>query len=192
VETGAICTAAPARQSGSRRKYPSKERKAGFWRAFAIRRRSLNSQIGEFAGCFGKSLRLLPRIFPFSGDFHWRPGSISTACGMQQSHSRFSLIPTEPRGRTPVLNCRLRAAVRGGRSETIAPSIASRLDGSILEAIAKRPSPLRYWDPLAITQRSIQLIATSHAAIWIDASEHVGAQDVSLIEIEPDRTLYCC
>ena len=38
--------------------------------------RSLNSQIGELAGCFGKSLRLLPRIFPFSGDFHWRPGSI--------------------------------------------------------------------------------------------------------------------
>jgi hypothetical protein len=30
METGAISTASPARQSGNRRKYPSKERKAPF------------------------------------------------------------------------------------------------------------------------------------------------------------------
>jgi hypothetical protein len=30
------------------------------------------------------------------------------------------------------------------------------------------------------------------AAVWIDATGHVGAQDVASIENEPDRIVYCC
>jgi hypothetical protein len=41
---------APARQSRGGTCHPSKGRKARCWRAFAIRHRSLNSQIGELAG----------------------------------------------------------------------------------------------------------------------------------------------
>src|SRR5258708_38914288 len=36
------------------------------------------------------------------------------------------------------------------------------------------------------------LRAAGVAAVWIDASGHVGAQDVASIENEPDRTVYCC
>jgi hypothetical protein len=67
VETGAISTASPARQSRGQRCSSSMRRKARCWRAFAVRRRSLNSQVGELAGQFGNSLRRLPRIFPFWG-----------------------------------------------------------------------------------------------------------------------------
>jgi hypothetical protein len=28
--------------------------------------------------------------------------------------------------------------------------------------------------------------------VWIDATGHVGAQDVAVIENEPDRIVYCC
>ena len=48
---------APARHSRGRTCHPSKGRKARCWRPFAIRRRSLNSQIGKLACHFGKSLR---------------------------------------------------------------------------------------------------------------------------------------
>jgi hypothetical protein len=36
------------------------------------------------------------------------------------------------------------------------------------------------------------LRAAGVAAVWIDASGHVGAQDVASIENEPDRIVYCC
>jgi hypothetical protein len=90
VETGAISTASPAKHFPKQEVTPSNERKARCWRAFVIRHRSLNSQIGELAGRSEKSLRRLPRIFPFSGDFHRRLGSISTACGWRESISSAS------------------------------------------------------------------------------------------------------
>jgi hypothetical protein len=34
--------------------------------------------------------------------------------------------------------------------------------------------------------------AAGVAAVWIDAEGHVGAQDVASIEIDQDRTAYCC
>jgi hypothetical protein len=58
---------------------PDTGRKARRWRAFAIRCRSLDSQIRKVRGQFGESLRTLPRIFPFSGDWRRRQGSITTA-----------------------------------------------------------------------------------------------------------------
>jgi hypothetical protein len=36
------------------------------------------------------------------------------------------------------------------------------------------------------------LRAAGVAAVWIDATGHVGAQDVASIEHEPDRVIYCC
>jgi hypothetical protein len=36
------------------------------------------------------------------------------------------------------------------------------------------------------------LRAAGVAAVWIDASGHVGAQDVASIENEPGRVVYCC
>lgn len=36
------------------------------------------------------------------------------------------------------------------------------------------------------------LRAAGVAAVWIDAAGHVGAQDVAGIEVDPDRTVYCC
>jgi hypothetical protein len=36
------------------------------------------------------------------------------------------------------------------------------------------------------------LRAAGVAAVWIDADGHVGAQDVASVEIDPDRTVYCC
>jgi len=36
------------------------------------------------------------------------------------------------------------------------------------------------------------LRAAGVAAVWIDATGHVGAQDVASIENEPGRTVYCC
>jgi hypothetical protein len=36
------------------------------------------------------------------------------------------------------------------------------------------------------------LRAAGVVAVWIDATGHVGAQDVASIENEPDRTVYCC
>jgi hypothetical protein len=36
------------------------------------------------------------------------------------------------------------------------------------------------------------LRAAGVAAVWIDATGHVGAQDVASIEIDPDRIVYCC
>jgi hypothetical protein len=58
----------PASQSRCRRCHPSKRRKARYWRAFAIRRRSLDPQIGELAGRFGKSLRPLYRGYSRFGE----------------------------------------------------------------------------------------------------------------------------
>ena len=42
------------------------------------------------------------------------------------------------------------------------------------------------------SSRNTTLRAACVAAVWIDASGHVGAQDVASIENEPDRTVYCC
>ena len=50
---------------------------AGFCNSVSVSKRPSR----RTGGPFGKSLRQLSRIFPFSGDFHWRHGSISTACG---------------------------------------------------------------------------------------------------------------
>jgi hypothetical protein len=36
------------------------------------------------------------------------------------------------------------------------------------------------------------LRAPGVAAVWIDVSGHVGAQEVASIENEPDRIVYCC
>jgi hypothetical protein len=36
------------------------------------------------------------------------------------------------------------------------------------------------------------LRAAGVAAVWIDATCHVGAQDVASIEIEPRRAVFCC
>jgi hypothetical protein len=36
------------------------------------------------------------------------------------------------------------------------------------------------------------LRAAGVAAVWIDATGHVGDQDVASIEIEQDRIVYCC
>jgi hypothetical protein len=36
------------------------------------------------------------------------------------------------------------------------------------------------------------LRAAGVAAVWIDATGHVGAQDVASIENDPDRIVYCC
>lgn len=36
------------------------------------------------------------------------------------------------------------------------------------------------------------LRAAGVAAVWIDATGHVGAQEVASIEDEPDRIVYCC
>jgi len=95
IETGAICTASPARQSRGRRCRSSMRRKARCWRDFVVWRRSLNSQIGELPGQFGKSLRLLLRIFPFWGDARRRRGPISTACssGSPLDRIRRSFVP---------------------------------------------------------------------------------------------------
>jgi hypothetical protein len=41
--------------------------------------RSPGSQTREMRGQFVESLRPLPRIFPFSGDWRWRQGSMATA-----------------------------------------------------------------------------------------------------------------
>jgi hypothetical protein len=69
---------------------PLNEQKSPLLAGFCIRRRSLNSQKGELAGHSGKSLRRLPRIFPFCRDFWRRPGSITTAGHGPQSNSPFS------------------------------------------------------------------------------------------------------
>jgi hypothetical protein len=36
------------------------------------------------------------------------------------------------------------------------------------------------------------LRAAGVAAVWIDTTGHVGAQDVGSVENEPDRIVYCC
>jgi hypothetical protein len=36
------------------------------------------------------------------------------------------------------------------------------------------------------------LRAAGVAAVWIDKTGHVGAQEVASIEIDPDRIVYCC
>lgn len=36
------------------------------------------------------------------------------------------------------------------------------------------------------------LRAAGVAAVWIDAEGHVGAQDVASVDIDRDRTVYCC
>jgi hypothetical protein len=36
------------------------------------------------------------------------------------------------------------------------------------------------------------LRATGVAPVWIDATGHLGAQDVASIENKPDRIVYCC
>jgi hypothetical protein len=36
------------------------------------------------------------------------------------------------------------------------------------------------------------LRAACIAAVWVDATGYVGAEDVPSIEIDPDRTVYCC
>jgi hypothetical protein len=77
------CVASQPSRGG--RGNPQRARKACCWRVLATRRRSLNSQIGELAGHFGKSLRPRPRIFPSWGVARQRQGSISTlarACGV--------------------------------------------------------------------------------------------------------------
>src|ERR1700733_13161879 len=99
-----------ARQSGSRRKYPSKERKARFWRAFSIGRRSLNSQIGELAGCREKSPATTANI-PIFGRL-----SLETRFDLhcvRDAAVAFAIFsdPYRASWGTPVLNCRLRAAV---------------------------------------------------------------------------------
>jgi hypothetical protein len=107
VETGAIRTASPARQSRGRRYLPSKSRKARCWRAFAIRRRSLNSQIGKLACHFGKSLRPDLRKLPFSGDSDRRLGSIATAARGSQSISRTDTtgVALANVSRWPIVHC---------------------------------------------------------------------------------------
>jgi hypothetical protein len=48
---------------------------------------SPDSRVYRIRGQFTESLRPLPRILPFSGDFHWRRGSITTGCGPRESIS---------------------------------------------------------------------------------------------------------
>jgi hypothetical protein len=100
---------APARQSRGRTCHPSKGRKACCRRPFAIRRQSLNSQIGKLACHFGKSLRPNPRKLPFSGDSDRRLGSIATAARPPETFlatGRASLI------RRIGMDCRAFSSVR--------------------------------------------------------------------------------
>jgi hypothetical protein len=50
-------------------------------------RPSPDSRVYRIPGQFTESLRPLPRIFPFSGDFHRRRGSITTGCRQRESIS---------------------------------------------------------------------------------------------------------
>ncbi len=101
---------APASQSRSRRYHPAKSRKARCWRAFAIGRKSLNSQIGEFSGQSGESLRRLPQIFPFSGDSCRRPVGSALSARRGTLFTGFS-GPNPVRSGIPSLDCRPRTAV---------------------------------------------------------------------------------
>jgi hypothetical protein len=93
VETGAICTAAPASQSGIRRLFP---RDAGKGRKLGLSAQPIPSrglQFGNLEAEIGKSLRPNPRIFPFCGDCRRRPGSITPLPPDRGTLPRSALLP---------------------------------------------------------------------------------------------------
>ena len=125
LETGAISTASPARQSGIWRLYPRQRQKAppmaGFCELVAGLR---TSEFGHFRLGIADSLRPIFEIFPFSGDRGRRPGSIYTAwSNLQRNVVKFSALATGN------WECRTYTATRTGRHQRLlltAPDIKER------------------------------------------------------------------
>jgi hypothetical protein len=107
METGAISTASPASQSGAWRLCPLQCQKARQWRAFANCYRSPGSGIGVSGSEIADSLRRIFEIFPFSGDWGRRPGSICTAWpSLQCKPALFSAMTARKSGMwKPILDC---------------------------------------------------------------------------------------
>jgi hypothetical protein len=143
VETGAISTASPARQSGVPPGSPGKARMGRKCRLFVRSTSSLHSQTSNCRAQNGASLRPYPQIFPFCRDCRRRPGSITPAARAAESNRSVS---SPRKGR---IGCRCSfTAARGWRSSRVRVSLST--------------SKSRPWRKMRFQTR----ISSAHASFW--------------------------